>query len=110
MSSPPPSARRRARGKHCVSSFEQEFVFCMSPTDRSRLVSDTLASLSSAQVPWPLWLKPCSLELSVFVDTGLGVWFVVCVMFLSRSGRLSFSYAGVVIAALALERFPVRNG
>ena len=26
---------------------------------------------------WPLWLKPFSLELSLFVDTGLGVWFVV---------------------------------
>ena len=34
--------------------------------------------------------------------------FLLCV--LSRSQRLSFSCAGVVLAALALERFPVRNG
>ena len=26
----------------------------------------------------PFWLKPFSLKLFVFVDTGLGVWFVVC--------------------------------
>ena len=66
--------------------------------------------------------KPFSLQFSVFVDTGSGVWFVVlcclsrsrrlsfsCVL-LSRSWRLSFSCSGVVLAALALERFPVRNG
>ena len=35
-----------------------------------------------------------------------GLWFV----YLSRSRRLSFSCAGVVLAALALERFLVRNG
>ena len=43
-----------------------------------------------------------SLELFVFVDTGLGVWFVVCAVFLSRSRRLSFSCAAVVLAALAV--------
>ena len=53
--------------------------------------------------------KPFSLEFSVFVDTGSGVWFVA-LRCLSRSRRLSFSCSGVVLGALALERFPVRNG
>ena len=54
-------------------------------------------------------LPSSKLELSVFVNTGLGVWFVVCVVLLPRSWRLSFSCAGVVRATLALEIFLVRN-
>ena len=40
----------------------------------------------------------------MFVDTGLGFWFVVLCC-LSRSGRQSFSCADVVLFALALENF-----
>ena len=58
----------------------------------------------------PCWLKPFSLELSVFVDTKVRC--SVCGLFvlLSRSRRLSFTCAGVVLAALPLERFLVRYG
>ena len=52
-----------------------------------------------------IWAQAISLKLSVFVDTGCR--FLVCG--LSRSRRLSFSCAGVVFAALALEIFPVRK-
>ena len=41
---------RQARRQDSTSSFEREFVACMSPSDGVDLVSDTLSSLSSAPV------------------------------------------------------------
>ena len=60
-----------------MSQFQKVKGFCREDKrDRDLESVQTLSEWRNLHDPF--WLKPFSLELSVFVNTGLGVWFVVC--------------------------------